>query len=115
MKIEKLTQLGDNVNADSLPMSTLAEVNNICLSDEQFLSGDPKLSKVFKIVGSLSMPVPRMDQIFHYNACVECKKKVMKDNNGRWFCEKCNKAFVDCNMVYNFSSKIEDFTGMRYV
>jgi hypothetical protein len=34
MKIEKLTAYGDNLNADSLPMSTLAEVNKALLANE---------------------------------------------------------------------------------
>jgi replication factor A1 len=54
-----------------------------------------------------------MDIFYHYNACVECKKKVLNENGG-WFCEKCSKTYPTCNMVYNFNLKIEDFTGIQY-
>jgi replication factor A1 len=51
--------------------------------------------------------------VYHYNACTECKKKVLNEG-GSWFCEKCSKTYPTCNMVYNFNLKIEDFSGMQY-
>lgn len=51
----------------------------------------------------------------HYSACTACKKKVTLDHsNGSWFCEKCQKSYPTCNYTWNFSLKVEDFTGELY-
>jgi len=51
-----------------------------------------------------------------YLACPECKKKVQPNDMGQgYFCEKCSKAYAECNVTYNFSMRAKDMSSSIYI
>lgn len=53
------------------------------------------------------------DDSLFYESCIsdKCNKKVTKEEDGRFRCEKCNKVFDYCNYRYLMTVNIGDFSG----
>ncbi|EJW05236.1 replication factor-a protein 1 (rpa1) [Edhazardia aedis USNM 41457] len=47
----------------------------------------------------------------YYQACIECKKKVIDEGEDVYRCEKCNKTFDQCIPKYTINLQIADFTS----
>ncbi|XP_066368674.1 replication protein A 70 kDa DNA-binding subunit A-like isoform X2 [Miscanthus floridulus] len=44
-----------------------------------------------------------------------CYKKVMRNGDGTWYCDKCNQRTENCEYRYMLSCQIKDHTGTTYV
>ena len=44
----------------------------------------------------------------------ECKKAMTQDNEGKWFCSKCNVTKTDCNYRYILQVKLHDHTNTMW-
>jgi len=50
-----------------------------------------------------------------YDACPECSKKVMQNNQGAWDCNKCGKCFQTPNVRYMLNMILADSSGSTFV
>jgi len=53
-----------------------------------------------------------------YTACKNseaCKRKVVKEADGYYKCEKCNDSFAECSYCYMASLKLQDHSGAFFV
>lgn len=66
-----------------------------------------------KIIASITNI--KKEQNFFYKSCIsdECKKKVREEDDGRFYCEKCQKHYDDYNLKYTFRMTISDHTGTQ--
>ena len=46
-----------------------------------------------------------------YMACEYTKKKVMREDSGRYWCTSCNKYYESAIPIYNFSIRVSDCSG----
>ncbi|KAH7284321.1 hypothetical protein KP509_34G049100 [Ceratopteris richardii] len=58
---------------------------------------------------------------FYYTACPlpagdrQCNKKVVKNTEGTWRCDRCDKPVTDCDYRYLLSLQVQDYTGVNWV
>jgi replication factor A1 len=66
----------------------------------------------FNVTGTLTNLTFNADKLPWYTACPspQCNKKVSEDSQGNWFCEKCNKAYPNCEPRYILSFLCSDFS-----
>ena len=58
---------------------------------------------------------------FCYPACPilvggkQCNRKVLKDSNGTWHCDRCGQSVAECERRYLLSLQIQDQSGVTWV
>ncbi|KAH7656688.1 Replication factor A protein 1 [Dioscorea alata] len=58
---------------------------------------------------------------FCYTACPlmigdrKCSKKVTKQGNGRWCCDRCDRELEECDYRYLLQAQVQDHTGVTWV
>lgn len=58
---------------------------------------------------------------FCYSACPKvigdrkCSKKVTNNGDGKWFCERCDESFDECEHRYVLQLQIQDHTSLTWV
>ena len=60
-------------------------------------------------------------EFFCYTACPlkigdrHCKKKVNTNENGQWYCGRCDKTFPECDYKYILQCKVQDHTSFTWI
>ena len=68
--------------------------------------------KIYAILGKISLDDERM--IWYESCKINCKKKVNKDSQGKYFCENCNQYSDNCEYRYLCNLQLNDNTGTAY-
>ena len=51
----------------------------------------------------------------YYAGCIDCKKKITYQENEGYFCQFCNKHFLEPKYYYTLTCKVRDLTGETWV
>ena len=95
-------------------MCLIKEMDDLINNDMEFLGNpDGKTSQFYKIPAQIDI-ISDYKGIF-YEACPECKKKVIPDTFGTWQCEKCNKTMQFSKPTYNFRMRVSDCSGSQMI
>jgi replication factor A1 len=82
-----------------------------CIEEESYLQDTPSyMSLRASVVYVKNSPVA-------YPACstAGCNKKVIEENPGSWWCEKCQQSFPEPNYRYVLSVNVADHTGTLWL
>ena len=95
------------------PTMLLQEMQEECKRDPELLAGTKAFYCNVKCeIGWIYVPDPNERQMF-YLACPTCRKKI-EDNGSEFWCKTCQTS-GDALPVYNFSLKVQDFTGSQSI
>jgi replication factor A1 len=80
------------------------------MKEESMGNGDQ--AAFYRVTGTLTNLTFSAEKLPWYTACPspQCNKKVSEDSQGNWFCEKCNKAYPNCEPRYILSFQCSDFS-----
>jgi replication factor A1 len=97
-----------NASGRSNPVKTVAEVNAL---DVNMLSDDGS-----PVYYSLKASILFCKQeTFAYASCPNCRKKIVENTDGTWFCEMDQKSFDKPEYRYIMSLSVADHSGQQWI
>ncbi|CAG8441316.1 3124_t:CDS:2 [Ambispora gerdemannii] len=98
---------GVSISFENLPRKTISQV----VSDPAL--GRHNKADYFSVVGTIVFVNEK--STWCYPACPNCKKKVIDNGDGSWFCEKCRGTIRRPDYRYIFTVGVLDHSGLIWV
>ncbi|CAF1048542.1 unnamed protein product [Adineta steineri] len=108
MNIEMTDLTAQSTNQETIPWKTLAQVTEYGTNVSS--TGNGELCRVKGVCVHV-----RHDPV--YKACtrIDCKKKLQENNDGTYYCSKCDLHYEDYKLLYMASILLSDSTGYQWV
>ncbi|CAF1121097.1 unnamed protein product [Adineta steineri] len=108
MNIEMTDLTAQSTNQETIPWKTFAQVTEYGTNVSS--TGTGELCRVKGVCVHV-----RHDPV--YKACtrIDCKKKLQENNDGTYYCSKCDLHYEDYKLLYMASILLSDSTGYQWV